>query len=75
MAWNNKSEDENLKRLENELSLENIKGSNVITDDDEISSLSDNLGEGQYQQVYTGGSLYLYTKYNGSLYKLAWASA
>lgn len=74
MAWNNKSDDENLKRLENEFSLENIKGSDVLTEESDIEALADNLGEGQFQQVYTGGSLYLYTKHDGSLYRMGWSA-
>ena len=76
MPWENeKPEDKNLESMRNQFSLENIMDANVVTDADEIAAFDDELGEGQFRQVYTGGTLYLYTKYNSNIYRLAWTLA
>lgn len=76
MTWENEDPDnKNLESMRNQLSLENIMDARVITDADEITALSNDLGEGQLRLVYTGGVLYTYTKFNSSLYRQAWTAA
>lgn len=75
MPWENEdSKNKNLESLRNQFSLENLMDARVITDATEVSRLSLDLGEGQFRQVYTGGTLYLYTKYDDDLYRMAWTA-
>lgn len=70
MSWENeKPEDQNLQALRNEFSLENLMGASVL------ESLSGgDIKEGQLRLVFTDSTLYLYTKYDGSLYRVAMGS-
>ena len=67
MTWENeKPEDQNLQALRNEMALENIMSANILT-----SISASDVNEGQMRFVYESSTLYLYTKYDGSLYRVA----
>lgn len=71
MVWENENpDDKNLESMRNQFSLENIMNADVLTE----APSADNLGEGQMRLVYTGGTLYTYTKYDGNLYRQSWSA-
>jgi len=48
------------------MALENIMSANILT-----SISASDVNEGQMRFVYESSTLYLYTKYDGSLYRVA----
>lgn len=71
MVWENKdNENQSLDELRNHFSLENIMDSGIMTS---VPSSGD-LEQGQFRLVYTGGTLYLYTRYGESLYRISFSA-
>jgi len=68
-GWENQEpENKNLEAMRNELSLENIMNTTVMT----TEPTTDDVGEGQFRQYNDGTDLYLYTKLDGVLKKIKW---